>query len=66
METSEEIIDRSVVIVNRILKDLTSRKGLHQAWNDIDDDIQSYIVEIWRDIVVQNLTKEQMSINAAI
>lgn len=44
----QEIVDDSVGF---ILDDLTDRRGLRQSWEDIDDDIQDEIVDIWKQII---------------
>lgn len=38
-------------IVDAILADLTDRRGLRQAWEEIDEDIREEIKECWMDIV---------------
>ena len=38
-------------IVRDILDDLTDRRGLRQEWEQIDDDIQGEIIEVWNKIV---------------
>ena len=38
--------------VDKILDDLTSRKGLRHEWDDIDEDIQKEITEEWISIVM--------------
>lgn len=38
-------------IVDGILVDLTDRRGLRQAWEGIDDDIQDEIIAAWVDII---------------
>ena len=38
-----------------ILKDFTDRHGLHQAWEQIDDDIKEEILEKWDKIIKENL-----------
>jgi len=37
--------------VDAIILDLTDRRGLRQAWEEIDDDIQYEIKNKWRDII---------------
>lgn len=40
------------VIIDRILHDLTDRRGLKQEWNSIDSDIQREIAKKWEKIIV--------------
>ena len=44
-------------IVNAIIKDLTSRRGLRQEWDEFDEDIKTEIREEWENIVNRILTK---------
>ena len=39
------------IIVDRIIEDLTSRRGFRQAWEEIDDDIKEEIRDTWIEIV---------------
>jgi excisionase family DNA binding protein len=43
------------VIVSRIVRDLTDRRGLRQAWDEIGEDVRDEIVETWRRIVAEAL-----------
>jgi len=38
-----------------IIKDLESRKGIGDEWNDLDDDIRDEIIEKWSDILMDHL-----------
>jgi trans-2-enoyl-CoA reductase len=38
-------------IVQKIIGNLTDRRGLRQAWDEIDEDIQTEIAETWQGIV---------------
>jgi len=38
-------------IVRGIITDLKDRRGLSNAWDDIDDDIQLEIARVWMGIV---------------
>jgi len=38
-----------------IVKDLESRKGIGDEWNDLDDDIRDEIIEKWSDILMDHL-----------
>jgi hypothetical protein len=52
MDHEERIAQRAV---DNILKDLTDRSGLGNAWEDIDEDIQEEIKEEWRQIIIREL-----------
>ena len=43
--------DRAKNIVAALLEDLTDRRGLRQAWDSIDEDVQEEIIEEWVEIV---------------
>lgn len=43
-------------IVDKIIDDMTDRRGLRQEWDGFDDDIQREIREEWERIVDQVLT----------
>jgi len=45
----QEVAD---LIVSAILHDLTDRKGLRHAWDDIDEEIQDEIKAEWIDLTV--------------
>ncbi len=38
-------------IVDRIVADLTDRRGLGQEWDQIDDEIQDEIIATWVDLI---------------
>ena len=40
--------------VFKIISDFSDRRGLRQEWEQIDDDIQNEIIQIWIDIVSDN------------
>jgi hypothetical protein len=42
-------------IVEIILEDITDRKGLRQAWEGIDEDIQQEIIAAWREAAFEVL-----------
>jgi hypothetical protein len=42
--------DKADAIVESILMDFTDRRGLRQAWEGIDDDIQEEIKQEWVNI----------------
>jgi hypothetical protein len=49
---SEKAIEiKSAKAVEDIIKDLTDRRGLRQAWEEIDDEIKTEIINKWVDIV---------------
>lgn len=41
-------------IVDKIIEDLTDRRGLRQEYEQIDDDIQKEIKDTWINIVIDN------------
>ncbi len=43
-------------IITQILQDLKDRRGLRQAWEDIESDIQQEIASAWRTLVEKHLT----------
>lgn len=44
-------MDKAEEIVDAILVDLTDRRGLRHAWDEIDDDIRDEIKACWAEIV---------------
>lgn len=40
-----------------IIKDLSDRRGLDNEWDAIDDDIQTEIVERWKEIIKEEFSK---------
>ena len=42
-------------IVDRILADLTDRRGLRQEWEQIDPDVQDEIKQAWIEIVKEEI-----------
>lgn len=44
-------------IVDEVIRDFTGRRGLREAWNDIDRGIQRQIKNNWRNIIVNGLRK---------
>ena len=66
MEEIERMIDKpdyrrvrkAIKIVDRILYDLRNRKGLGQAWDQIDEDIQNEIIDEWTYIVDREIKKD--------
>lgn len=51
--------DKAEQIVNAIKKDLTSRRGLRQEWEQIDPEIQEEITAEWVAIVRKELDKNE-------
>ncbi len=49
--------ERANALVERIVADLTDRKGLRHAWDMIDEDIQEEIVEGWQQMALEALTQ---------
>ena len=52
MATINELAE---AVVDKIIDDLTDRKGLGDVWRQIDEVIQSEIKEIWMDLVIEAL-----------
>lgn len=42
-------------VINEIIKDLAGRKGLGDAWEEVDDDIKEDIIDEWVEIILDNL-----------
>lgn len=47
----------AVTVVKRIVDDLTDRRGLRQAWEEVDEDIQQEVVDKWRAIAIEEAEK---------
>ena len=43
--------EKATAAVNAIISDLCNRRGLRQAWEDIDEDIRQQILDKWVDLV---------------
>lgn len=43
-------MSKAEIIIDAIIEDLTDRRGLRQAWEDIDEDIQQEIRNVWIEI----------------
>ena len=50
---------KSKKAVKNIIKNLSDRRGLKQEWNQIDDDIQKEIIELWTTIVEKEFEEEK-------
>jgi len=51
-EYCEMIAER---LVENIIKDLTSRGGLGNSWDDIDKDIQEEITSHWKQLIYNEI-----------
>lgn len=47
--------DCAAQIVHEIMKDLSDRRGLRQAWEQIDEDIRREILEEWKRLATDHL-----------
>lgn len=54
MENEQKLDALADAIVDDIVKDLTDRRGLNDAWDSIDADIREEIRQLWRQIVKSN------------
>ena len=52
-------MDKAERIVQAIERDFTDRRGLRQAWEQIDDDIQAEIRATWTALVRKELAKDE-------
>lgn len=50
------------VAVGKILNDLTDRRGLRQAWEGIDEDIQAEIKHAWALLITEVLDMQAVVI----
>lgn len=50
----EKMPDKIDRVVNAIIADIRDRRGLKNAWNSIDEDIQKEIREEWANIIRKN------------
>lgn len=48
-------------IAQEILEDLTDRRGLRQAWEEIDDDIRDEILTRWVSIISEGISGDPSS-----
>ena len=55
----ERCASRSLAAVNVILEDLTDRRGLRQAWQQIDLETQVDIINAWKDAIVTVMSKKE-------
>jgi len=51
----QDYLDVSNKIVNKILADLTDRRGFRQEWDMTDKEIQNEIEQEWNSIVYQEI-----------
>lgn len=49
------------LIVGEIIADITDRRGLRQAWDSIDEDIQREIRAAWRKIIEASIVDPNAS-----
>ena len=54
---TEKINELAKIAVDRIIYDLTDRRGLKQEYNAIDPEIQREIIHKWENIIIDNLKK---------
>lgn len=52
-----EVVD---TIVNRIINDLTDRRGLRQTFESFDFEIQGEIINTWKQIIIEELQNRDM------
>ncbi len=52
-----QIKDFAEKVVEKIVYDLSDRRGLRQEWEGIDDEIQKEIKSVWRSIINEELGK---------
>ena len=50
MSEAMEVMASAAVLV--IVEDLTNRRGLRHAWDEIDDEVRAEIVEEWKQAIV--------------
>jgi hypothetical protein len=43
--------EKAIIAVDKIIRDLSDRRGLRQEWEQINDDIKDEIRERWTDLV---------------
>lgn len=46
-------------IADAIMQDFTDRRGLRQAWDEIDDETKTEIMNNWRLLARKEITKEK-------
>ncbi len=49
----------AINIIEKIIHDLTDRRGLQGEWYNIDEDIQKEIIETWQNIASDEIIKSQ-------
>lgn len=62
-EMPSENVDMSVVnkIVEKIIDDMSDRRGLRQEWESIDDDVKREMEETWKTIVRKVLSEKALN-----
>lgn len=58
MTLSAEDLTRRIVEI--IEKDFTDRRGLRQAWEEIDDETQEEIRDKWIELIKDELNKDNL------
>lgn len=53
--SQDDAMTAEAKVVDDIISDMTSRRGLRHAWDDIDEDVQAEIRETWIAIVANAL-----------
>lgn len=53
----QDYLDIANIIVNRIVADLTDRRGLSGEWEQIDEDIRNEIEQKWNNIAYEEISK---------
>jgi hypothetical protein len=56
----ERCAEESLSAVENIVEDLSDRRGLRQGWEQIDDEIQSEIKQVWAGIIADAIRKMEV------
>jgi len=51
----QDVMDLANIIENKIIVDLTDRRGLRQEWEQIDGDIQGEMKQTWINIIYNEI-----------
>ena len=51
------VVGFAVTVVKGIVDDLTDRRGLRQAWEEMDEGTQNTIMSGWRSIAIEEAEK---------
>jgi hypothetical protein len=49
----KDLPEKAIKAVERIIDDLTDRRGLREEWDEIDEDVQGEIMTVWVGIIVK-------------